>query len=180
MFKRNIVFVVYRTFLFLFLISIFFLVLIFYVPNIAINSNMKQKNILISTLPQGWAFFTKDPKEERISLYWDKNPFEEYDFIGTRFNEYFGFDREVRKYISEIINMSSLIPENNWVQGDFNKIIYFKGNQNLLSIDKKHKYFKNFCSKNYVYIKHKPQIRAWRYFENTQKVKYTKVKFVCN
>ena len=68
------------------------------------------KSTINYTLPQGWAFFTRDAREEKSILYaWNYNyqKLEKYNKPAFSFRHYAGFDRSVRKLMLEFGYLTS-------------------------------------------------------------------------
>ena len=174
-------FIIYRSVMYFF-ISVFFLfILTQYIPS-AINFlylKMQDKNILVSVFPQGWAFFTRDPKEEKIELvYFSQNKLIPYDFIGIRSCEYFGFKRDVRQDLDDLSKKAQGVPEKHWKQLEFNKIYLDQSKPIILELNKRN-FYKKLCNGEFIFVKKSPKLWAWRNLEDKRKVKYIKVKFLC-
>ncbi len=182
MLNFNLIFVIYRLILFVLLMVFFYFMLILYLPNSAVNLCIEQRNILITLFPQGWSFFAKSPREKRVSLYIETNEnnrIKEYDFIKYRLHDYLGFNREERKFISDIMSKANFIDKNKWISSQFNKILTTSSPVYNLKINSHSWYYNDFCSNNYLYVIHKPKIWAWRNYEDTQNIMYIRVKFIC-
>lgn len=179
MLNFDIVFIIYRIILYISLMTLFYFLLLLYLPNSAVNLSMSQRNFLITLFPQGWSFFAKSPREKRVSLYIETNELKEYDFIKYRLHDYLGFNREERKFISDIMNKASYIDKNEWISSQFKKILTTKSPINFIYINNNSWYYKEFCNNNYIFVIHKPKIWAWRNYEDTQNIIYTRVKFIC-
>ena len=71
---------------------------------------------LYSILPQGWAFFTRNPKEEVLQLYKeDKSNLKLINNSASlSFKDVFGLKRDVRKKSAELAEIIKKIPSEKW------------------------------------------------------------------
>ncbi len=85
------------------------------------NSNAQEIN---SLFPQGWAFFTRDPREEIIRLYEQ----EEKDYIYLNKSssllvaDIFGIKRHKRRLSSELAEIIKKIPSKSWMSYENEKL----------------------------------------------------------
>ncbi len=79
------------------------------------NSSFK-KNIMNGLFPEGWAFFTRSPREERLSLYKikSKNEIEEVSLNNSTFDVYWGACRNNRVIHGKISKIANNINPNLW------------------------------------------------------------------
>tara|TARA_B110000977_G_scaffold193387_1_gene268315 strand:- start:2433 stop:2981 length:549 start_codon:yes stop_codon:yes gene_type:complete len=100
-------------------------------PNpISLNYNVPYKTKIKSLFPQGWAFFTKNIKEEEGIYIYEMKKLNDYhlvDFNSFTFKDYFGISRKKR-----VISHKFTIALNNVAK---EKWFLYKGNINKIPID---------------------------------------------
>lgn len=104
---------------FLSTLSIFFLVFSLSFPSNPIKNRLPFDSKLIGSilLPEGWSFFTRNPREEWLFAYTLKNAkVEPILFKGSSSKNLFGFSKEFRIRNMEIhtILEKANVPENQW------------------------------------------------------------------
>ncbi len=71
---------------------------------------------LYSVFPQGWAFFTRNPKEEVLQLY--KMEGDKLVLVNNSaslsFKDFFGFKRQTRKVSAELAEIIKKVPTQSW------------------------------------------------------------------
>ncbi|HXS35869.1 MAG TPA: SdpA family antimicrobial peptide system protein [Flavipsychrobacter sp.] len=78
--------------------------------NNPLNNSYLARYKMISIMPQGWAFFTKDPKEAKIYVYRViKNKLYEVSLKSTSAQNYFGISRENRIRCLQVGHISQRI-----------------------------------------------------------------------
>jgi len=95
-----IVFMLCSIFTFLFIAGVF----LYTVENNPIKLNVNLENKIFTFVPQGWAFFTRNPREAQIVLYKrnEFNKFEEIDQRHACIGNLFGLNRSASKIMSEL------------------------------------------------------------------------------
>lgn len=99
-----------------FLPSIFVLIMVFkmnfYSPLVTSNK-ISTENIL----PQGWAFFTKSPKDVRVEVF-DYKTGEEISMKNFSFSNVFGIKRTSTRISMEIATLIKETPDSLWVKSE--------------------------------------------------------------
>ena len=123
--KQNFV----RFFFITFICSIFSILvflLVVSIPESTINISKTSKVNLANILPQGWAFFTRNPQEENVYIYnYEKIKHNEIEQLilhtGSIFN-LFGFNRKSRLQSQDLGYIVANLPDTAWttIKGDFN------------------------------------------------------------
>ena len=108
--------------LFLFFIVIFWSIFIFYIalaslPYNPISPPFLIKRDIISFLPEGWGFFTRDPQESEIYIYKKVgSELVSYSIHHSRPNNYFGLKRNSRAQMVELEFLIRNIKEVDWIE----------------------------------------------------------------
>ena len=87
------------------------------VNTFSVNTSFVHKKIVKSLIPQGWAFFTKSPRDLELSIYNLKEKKEE-NLTSFQAKEYFGICRKNRLLNTKLIDISKNIDEKLWVLHD--------------------------------------------------------------
>ncbi len=107
---------------------VFWLIIVLYIALAAIPFNPlslpTSKSVhIISLVPEGWGFFTRNPKETNVILY--KKNGDKWK-IWTKSNGdpsfLFGLSRKNRKIVSETISILGKLPDSSWIQNREGKI----------------------------------------------------------
>lgn len=145
--------------LYIIFVTFFWIILGFYILLSSLKESIifskYESKIIFNILPQGWAFFTRDPSEAFVEIYEIKNNHivlfkKQYDFS----NSYLGFSRTQRVKVYEIANIIETIPKVKWSIKVNNPIInHINDSIYICNVQKfKFKYFINgeylFCIKN--------------------------------
>jgi antimicrobial peptide system SdpA family protein len=87
-------------------------------PNNAIAIKSKTRTFFQSFSPQGWAFFTRDAREEIIEVYSrdQKGNWEKVNVPGSSFRYAFGLNRKGRAFGVEINRLLSQFKEQDWTK----------------------------------------------------------------
>ena len=95
-----IIFILCSIFSFLFIAGVF----IYTVENNPIKLNINLENKIFTFVPQGWAFFTRNPREAQIVIYKKNktNDLEEIDQRHACIGNLFGLNRNASKIMSEL------------------------------------------------------------------------------
>jgi antimicrobial peptide system SdpA family protein len=94
----------------------------YFIESNPVKYRFETGSILYSFVPQGWAFFTRDPREAQIAMY-QKNDDGNYHLLDTRNASgkfYFGLDRRAAKVMAELQYAKRHIPMQNYVDSTFN------------------------------------------------------------
>ena len=139
-------------------------------------SIQKTKAKLIFTLaPQGWGFFSRDPREEQILVY--KKTETGYALVnksGAEPQYLFGLSRTSRKINIELGNLFSQIPDSLWIEPKVNEL-------EACEEGPLHRFknpFQNpLCTGAYLVVKSKPVPWAWSESSDriTMPIKYCRV-----
>ncbi len=86
------------------------------------SNSFEFKATIFSFLPQGWGFFTRNPREESISLIKKKSD-KLIDELGVngKFNNFWGASRKNRFRNIEFSIIKNNINDSSWVNGDIDK-----------------------------------------------------------
>ncbi|MGC6479431.1 MAG: SdpA family antimicrobial peptide system protein [Flavobacteriaceae bacterium] len=98
-----------------------FLFYYIFISSIPVPSNIKfeNKSRIFSLLPQGWGFFTRDPRENITTLYEiDKlgNGYIKFTKTNNASNNYFGISRKNRLINLELGVVTSRLNQGNWIE----------------------------------------------------------------
>jgi antimicrobial peptide system SdpA family protein len=137
---------------------IFITLFTWYLPGSVLKVDTFFSSKIINLLPQGWGFFTKEPKEQLFDAYKIQNGnLIQLSIKNASRENYFGFSRKSRFIGFEISKISAKINHESWVQSKGNikipksfKIQYVRGN---------FRYFKR--NNLYILIKTNPIPWAW-------------------
>jgi antimicrobial peptide system SdpA family protein len=147
------------------IISILFVKIVF-TNSIGYNlltNNSKWNREIQFLFPQGWAFFTKDPREEQTRFYkLSKNDLQELDFKNGSINSSFGISRKNRIMLIETAQIVNQIDNSLWVD--------LKSKEDLETYKDTTKSLEiiNFVNKaeiengDYVILKQRPVPWSWR------------------
>lgn len=121
-------------------------------------------------LQQGWAFFTRDPREPSFNLYEvdSNNNIIKNKMIkpNTHYSNLFGISRKSRSMGQELSFILSSVNHNYWRTASFVDEISLKDHSLIRISNPSIKYFKG----KYIVIKEKRV--PWVYYRNNQKFKY--------
>lgn len=101
--------------------------LVFAPSHALLNRNQSQGlSVVAELLPQGWAFFTRDPREPYVSLYQQQEQkWEQFNSTTVAGSEHlFGLDRSARTENYEIDVITSAIPPEEWAGCEEEPITY--------------------------------------------------------
>jgi len=86
-------------------------------PYNAIDYSYKTKMHFLTLLPEGWAFFTKNARDENVYVYKKiDGTFENCDPTGSSYKYAFGFNRKGRAKTAELESMCALFSESDWTK----------------------------------------------------------------
>lgn len=108
-----------KTFFFIAIIVVQFFfyctVVISSISNTSIQLPFFIKKVLNSTVKEGWAFFTRDPREKSVNIYVYKNG-KYLPFIKPNgdLSNFFGLSRKSREYAFEVGQLYPYIKDNQW------------------------------------------------------------------
>ena len=150
--------------LFLIIVNLFWIVLSYFI----FVSSIKESIILsIDTkktfqyiFPEGWGFFTKEPKEGLVDIYQvDKNDIKELSIKNTNLDNYIGLSRAARIKSYELSMIISNISANNWKD---DKLYNFKKHISDTAYDIKPKNnFQYFNKGEFLLVQRSPVPWAW-------------------
>lgn len=88
-------------------------------PDPVIAVNKPSLTIVRGLLPQGWAFFTKDPKESYTLLYQigANNEISEFTYKSASMRNFFGFSRSARLVGGAVGQVMANVKPGDWEQG---------------------------------------------------------------
>lgn len=179
---NKLIFFLYRYLLYQMILLISIIILSIYIPSNTFQlSSSNLNDLLVKIFPQGWAFFTKNPQEESFDYYiYEKGLIKKFDLIKNRFDDYLGFKREKREFISKLVSTVSGIDKNKWIKINQNKILItnISSDDNIFVI--KNDILNSICNKKIIFIKKKPIPWTWRNLKNSSLVKYIVVSYKCN
>ena len=175
-------FILCRVLLYLIITLMIIFILCIYLPKNTIMYVSNLKGDIVKILPQGWAFFTRNPQEEDLEYHLiNNNSIAKYDFIGNRIEDYFGFKREKRAFIAKMSFSALNIEDKKWKYESYNKVLYFKNISSDIMIHKVNEEILNpLCNKKVLFIKKKPTPWAWRNFKDSSQIKYLVMEYKCN
>jgi antimicrobial peptide system SdpA family protein len=112
------------TFSFCFSFCLFFVSGLFFytMPDNPVKLNVNLDNNLFTFVPQGWAFFTRNPREAQIVIYKrnNMNQFEEINQRHSSFHNFFGLNRRASKIFSELQFIKSKINDTLYENSQWN------------------------------------------------------------
>jgi len=92
-----------------------------------IFTNTYALSLIKNIFPQGWGFFTKDPKEPNFYLYKVEDKVSEVNLMNFSPKYYFGFSREPRIISTEIALIANKISFRNWYKNiSFDSLLQFQ------------------------------------------------------
>ncbi|MBT8317779.1 MAG: SdpA family antimicrobial peptide system protein [Lutibacter sp.] len=87
------------------------------------NKSFLNKTIIFSVIPQGWGFFTRNPREELITVYKSHNDsLVKITEQNSSLSSFLGISRKSRLHNIELGTILSKIDENMWVKGKPNEL----------------------------------------------------------
>lgn len=113
--------------LFLFLFIVIFNNVIIFNP---ISNDLKSKEIVFRFIPQGWAFFTKSPREEEIVIYdiIEGEIVENSKYKHSSYKNFFGLKRNVTKTQTELLLVLNKIDDKYFKTTKWNFMDFKYGN----------------------------------------------------
>ncbi len=141
-----------------------------------VNKSLKRQ---VNTIfPEGWGFFTKSPREDKLDVFKlsDDNVWKPLTIKNQSFSNFFGFSRKARYIAYESSIVASQLANSNWMKLTNGQIFTTKIDTcfNLKS-NKEHKYF---TSGTYLLILQKPIPFVW-IKENQEQYNPVKVAKLC-
>jgi antimicrobial peptide system SdpA family protein len=152
-------------------LSFLYFVLLVKLFSYSINYNLLHeksslKNPVTAFLPQGWGFFTKNPKEHYQINIFDYDSGEKITKKNSHFKYFFGFSKKGRKLQMEAMIISQNIEDSLWI----NEYKLEKGNNvEFHKISDENLYFLR--KGKFVLIRHKTIPYLWRNLPQAQKSK---------
>lgn len=98
----------------IFVFSILILVGVFSKKEQYIFTDTYALSLVKNLIPQGWGFFTKDPKEPNFYLYKVDREVSEVNLMNFSFKYYFGLSREPRIISTEIALIANKLGVKDW------------------------------------------------------------------
>lgn len=155
------------------------ILIIVFISSIQINvlSNILQpqfKYTVITIFPESFAFFTKDPKDEQMMLYFVKEENDKIKKVNLKNNSaynYFGFSRKSRRLTYELGSLIKRVPDSLWNEITESEIkeLDFKGKAFLLKKDNNVKLFEK---GKYILYYFKPIQWEWNDLKEVTNGKY--------
>lgn len=144
-------------------LSVFYIILIS-IPNniISTNYNFFKNSKLSAILPQGWAFFTRNPREDQITIYSQKGEnIINVSLKTTNKSELFGIKRSNRFIQDKLGNIISEIDKKYWynTQTDYD----FRNIANALNHVSISVSYPSLCGTYIIEVK---KIMPWSYFKS--------------
>lgn len=151
--------------------NVLFVVLVVVVFSSAIESSFlfskESKRNVMHFLPQGWAFFTRNPREELVSIYKVENGnFEELNIRNGSAEYFFGLNRKPRVKGYEISLILSEIPPKSYQHGSYNMLPEID-TSDILDIQLKYP-LKTIENGIYLIKVYEPIPWAWSMYEQSQ------------
>ncbi|KOP37674.1 SdpA family antimicrobial peptide system protein [Flavobacterium sp. WLB] len=138
-----------------------------------INENVKEVSNKIS--PQGWGFFTKNPRDPILSIYKIKNgELLEIDISNQSLKNSCGFSRSARMIGYEMSKVAEKIRIKDWKQ-NLNGNMSDHLNDSVISIDSKHQ-FRHLTKGEYLLKLYSPIPYAWAKFDQEKYNRFSVVK----
>lgn len=148
--------------------AIIFLIMMAAFPDSPIHSSSLTQLNLISIVPEGWAFFTRSPREENIYVY-EKDKESLWKLVnipGASPTFIFGLDRSGRAISAELQILLDQLPDSNdWVESRV-KLKNFLSNDTLVAYQVKNFSKIQRCKGELIIQKVKPVPWAWSNIEN--------------
>jgi len=111
---------IYLTLL-LFISTVIYLTVVAALPDSPIHTSSLARMNLVSVIPEGWAFFTRDSREENFYVY-EKNKKNEWQLVnipGASPSFLFGLDRSGRAFSAELSMLLEQLPgPGNWINSE--------------------------------------------------------------
>ena len=165
-----------------FLIMFLFYILVISIPKNPINSRYSffNSNKMHALLPEGWAFFTRNPREEQISVYnvnKDKS-IEPISIKNMEIKNLFGLDRTSRYTLDKMGTVIGQLPDGYWKTiTNLDSLNFYIDSLSVFSVEISRP---SLCGK---YLIEKRPIMPWSYYSSTKNVvlpsKYVTIKFDC-
>lgn len=131
--------------------------------------NYTLKKILSKTLPEGWGFFTKSPREAGYTVYAvHEGTLELVETRNTSSGNYFGFSRKARKVSMEVSIITDLVSEELWDKKNDPSAISLP--EKLVEIDSKNLHFLK--DHELVVVKSHPIPWAWKDIVQPNQIPY--------
>ena len=119
-----------KNFLFSVILTIFWTIIMAYitlaaVPLNPISMNFENKMNILSVVPEGWGFFTRNPREPALYMYYRKSPNSGYTLLNSPLSSPengFGISRRMRKINIELFAILSTVKDSSWQRGNENAI----------------------------------------------------------
>ena len=146
---------------FIFLLWSMLAVLVFFSSfetQLVVNDNLKRKLNII--FPEGWGFFTKNPRDLGLEVYKiENNKIRLLDASNHSYKNYFGLSRSARLVGYEASTVASEIQKNQWVKGNNSNLSHHLKDSTMVFSDKK--YFNHLTKGEYLLKLYKPIPFAW-------------------
>jgi len=114
-------------------IGLFIYILINSIKFNTLTNDLEAKHIIFRVVPQGWAFFTKNPRENQVLIYKIENGYAvDCNFKHNNYQYLFGLNRTCTKVSTEIEFIKSKINSDLWSSTRWN----YQSNRPIYSIPK--------------------------------------------
>jgi len=165
----------------IFLVSMLFLSILSALPTTPFTPSQEKKIYFSQILPQGWGFFSKNPRDEYIKVF-DKNEEPTVSWPNMRVSNLFGIDRKGRGQGTELALILNDIPQKNFKACDTTVKLCIED----IKMQKSERIMNRtpeptLCGEQFISI-NTPIPWAWSKSTDskTQKVKIAKVNLVCS
>ncbi|MRM96251.1 SdpA family antimicrobial peptide system protein [Riemerella anatipestifer] len=167
---RNFQYTISALFLSLFIFSTFSIILISSIPFNPIQYKINFVKQVYTYLPQGWAFFTRDARENQLYIYKiNNNKLEIINQKHSNFENIMGLSRRVSKLVLEAEVVSNIIGKNNFYKTNWNFDSNLHGIIPNNKIVLKNPIKSPILCGDYVFVYHK--IVPWAWSKNTRKIR---------
>jgi len=148
----------------------------------AIKIPYELKKPFKSFFPQGWSFFTRDPREANIDLYKynREGNLNKILISGSEPTNLFGISRKARIVGYEVSNILGNIPQNKWIEKDKNNLFTSMDSIPVLNIGEKTN-LQLLKKGKYLLVESKPIPWVWRNYPKDRikdKIKVIKVQIL--
>ncbi|MBK3495578.1 SdpA family antimicrobial peptide system protein [Viridibacillus sp. YIM B01967] len=156
------------------IISVFCIFLYFYFINIAPESNITERNIFQQLSPQGFAFYSKNPRDETFHFETEQH----LQVPNMQMANFFGLKRTGRAQGIELGKFQEEIPKGNWKTCSSEKECKSVKKNLKINTIKKNKNFRSLEKGTYYIYSYKPLSWHFREYEASSTIKKNIAKVV--